>query len=596
MALNANEQYFLELTNRARLDPLAEAAGFGISLNDGLAAGTLNGTSKQVLSPNELLEKSSEGHSQWMLDNNVFAHEGKGGSNAGERMIDAGYEFTGSWTWGENLAWYGTTGTLNISDVIEQHHEGLFRSEGHRENTLAGAFKEVGVAQIAGTFTSEGKDYNSSMLTANYAKTGSSNFLTGVAYTDKNNNDFYDIGEGKGSVSFGIVNGDKVSTAAAGGWALETTATGKTLVDIKNGQSTSRVEMNILNENVKLDLLGTTKIITDGDVRLVSGSVVDVETVGDGNTTITGNTAANLLEGGRGNNTLNGEDGNDFLYGGDGTDKLYGGMGDDNLLGDGGNDLMYASHGNDQLFGGSGNDSMYGESGDDLLRSHAGDDLAYGGSGNDTLEGQSGKDTLYGGDDDDLIYGHLGQDKLYGGSGADTMYGGQWKDLMYGGTDNDILYGGQGSDNLSGNNGNDKLFGDIGNDRLHGNNGNDIIYGGDGNDQLFGGNGTDALYGGNGNDRLDGSFGNDALTGGAGADKFVFRNNETRDKIVDFSHSDKDVILLDADFYGQGTSLSNILSNHTTIVDGNTHIDLGGGDYLDVIGVTDLTTSDFGWL
>src|SRR3954463_12402694 len=37
----AFEQYFLELVNRARLDPAAEAARLGIGLNDGLGGGQL---------------------------------------------------------------------------------------------------------------------------------------------------------------------------------------------------------------------------------------------------------------------------------------------------------------------------------------------------------------------------------------------------------------------------------------------------------------------------------------------------------------------------------------------------------------------------
>ncbi len=37
----AHEQYFLELVNRARANPGAEAARLGLGLNDGLAAGAI---------------------------------------------------------------------------------------------------------------------------------------------------------------------------------------------------------------------------------------------------------------------------------------------------------------------------------------------------------------------------------------------------------------------------------------------------------------------------------------------------------------------------------------------------------------------------
>ncbi len=47
-----------------------------------------------------------------MLNTDVFSHTGANGSSAGGRVSAAGYAFTGAWTWGENIAWRGTTGTL----------------------------------------------------------------------------------------------------------------------------------------------------------------------------------------------------------------------------------------------------------------------------------------------------------------------------------------------------------------------------------------------------------------------------------------------------------------------------------------------------
>lgn len=108
MSLSAAEQYLLELINRARLDPLAEAERFGVDLNDGLAAGSIGDAPLQVLAQNETLSESSEFHSEWMLVTDTFAHTGEDGSSAGARMRDAGYTFTGTWHWAENLAWAGT--------------------------------------------------------------------------------------------------------------------------------------------------------------------------------------------------------------------------------------------------------------------------------------------------------------------------------------------------------------------------------------------------------------------------------------------------------------------------------------------------------
>src|SRR3712207_1183737 len=106
----AYEQYFLELVNRARANPGAEAARLGIDLNQGLTAGTIANTAKQPLAMNQFLNDSAQAHSDWMLATDTFSHTGANGSSAGDRMKAAGYVFTGSWTWGENISirWGGT--------------------------------------------------------------------------------------------------------------------------------------------------------------------------------------------------------------------------------------------------------------------------------------------------------------------------------------------------------------------------------------------------------------------------------------------------------------------------------------------------------
>ena len=62
-----------------------------MDLNQGLAPGTLNGAAKQVLAPNALLAQAAETHSDWMLATDTFGHAGAGGSSAGDRIEDAGY-------------------------------------------------------------------------------------------------------------------------------------------------------------------------------------------------------------------------------------------------------------------------------------------------------------------------------------------------------------------------------------------------------------------------------------------------------------------------------------------------------------------------
>jgi len=122
----AQEQYMLELINRARSNPNAEAARYNIDLNEGLAPGTISSEAKQPLAFNLSLIDAARDHSEWMLDQDTFSHTGSDGSDPGDRMENAGYSFTGSWTRGENIAWNGTTGTPDVTQSVATQHENLF--------------------------------------------------------------------------------------------------------------------------------------------------------------------------------------------------------------------------------------------------------------------------------------------------------------------------------------------------------------------------------------------------------------------------------------------------------------------------------------
>lgn len=61
------------------------------------------------------------------------------------------------------------------------------------------------------------------MVTQNFATSGSSVFLTGVACDDADLDDFYSVGEGFANVQYSI-GGNSTVTAASGGFALATAA------------------------------------------------------------------------------------------------------------------------------------------------------------------------------------------------------------------------------------------------------------------------------------------------------------------------------------------------------------------------------------
>ena len=126
------------------------------------------------------------------------------------------------------------------------------------------------------------------------------------------------------------------------------------------------------------------------------------------NDVITGNSAANTLNGDLGNDYLKGLGGKDTLNGGDGSDLLDGGTGNDMLRGDGGIDLV-AYFGSTKvvvdLASGAGNAKRGSET--DTLANIEG---AIGSSAGDTFKGNEFNNYFQGG---------LGKDTFSGGSGRD---------------------------------------------------------------------------------------------------------------------------------------------------------------------------------
>ncbi|MGL6210363.1 MAG: CAP domain-containing protein, partial [Paracoccaceae bacterium] len=197
MTITAAEQYLLELINRARLNPGAEALRLGIDLNYKLDPGTLTNTARQVLAPNEKLDLAASLHSIWMLNTDIFDHIGANKSQPWDRADAQGYDW---WTIGENISVRSIWGDL--ASAIDSHQSGLFISAGHRTNILEDGFREIGLGQEEGQFAFTSGTYRSSMLTELFGSSGSNFYLTGVAYTDSDKNAFYTMGEGRSGVVF----------------------------------------------------------------------------------------------------------------------------------------------------------------------------------------------------------------------------------------------------------------------------------------------------------------------------------------------------------------------------------------------------------
>lgn len=154
---SATEQYLLELINAERAKVGAQPLAFDGDLNE-----------------------AAEGHSAWMIATDTFSHTGSGGSSTGQRMSAAGYEFTGSWAWGENIAWAMTRAPAGYQDEVQLLHTNLMNSSGHRANILNDTYREVGLGLEIGEYGGR----EGAFVTEDFAKSGASIFLTGVAFDD----------------------------------------------------------------------------------------------------------------------------------------------------------------------------------------------------------------------------------------------------------------------------------------------------------------------------------------------------------------------------------------------------------------------------
>lgn len=217
LAFDAFAQLSLELINRARMNPAAEMARNSqvSNLNSGLAAGTISTAAKQPLAPHDLLEEAAERHNVDMRDSNRFSHTGSDGSTAGSRLSATGYTAIAR---AENLAavpyFHATlnnivpntslpdgTSPTNLAAAVQDMHDTLFASSGHRRNMMNPIYREIGIhaQEFLGPYVSL-PALTVATSTEVYGTRNNQPILTGVVINDADGDDFYDVGEGMSGV------------------------------------------------------------------------------------------------------------------------------------------------------------------------------------------------------------------------------------------------------------------------------------------------------------------------------------------------------------------------------------------------------------
>lgn len=229
-----DEQYYLELINRARADPAAEGVRLATTTDaDVLAAYAYFSVdlammqaefavlpARPPLAMNALLSQAARDHAQDQFDHAFQGHVGTDGRTLGPRVTDSGYVWT---SLGENVysyadsTWHGHAGFQ--VDWGSGGTGGMQAGRGHRAN-IHGNFREIGIGVINGSNTYAGNTVGPQLVTQDFGSS-SQVFVTGVAYHDINGNGFYNPGEGVGGLTVEVSGAAHYAvTSASGGYAV----------------------------------------------------------------------------------------------------------------------------------------------------------------------------------------------------------------------------------------------------------------------------------------------------------------------------------------------------------------------------------------
>jgi Ca2+-binding RTX toxin-like protein len=323
----------------------------------------INAERAKVGAPPLLLElnlnEAAEEHTRWMLAVDAFSHTGSGGSSPGARMTQAGFDFSGSWSWAENIAGRTISSPSGYSDEVLGLHTQLMNSSGHRANLLNPSLEYIGIGIEIGEY----KGTTWAMVTQAFARTdGSVDLDSGTGTTvppqppppsnlPTSGNDIL-AGTSGDDVIAGLAGNDAIS----GGGGNDRLNGGPGSDRLDGGAGIDEADYSSAGSAVRADLVqsGTNSGEAQGD------SYVAVE-------------------------NLRGSNFSDVLAGNDSANSIWGGQGDDQLFGRGGNDLLEGGTGNDTISGGTGNDTIIGGKGLDRVAGDAGADVFRFAIGDDTM-------------------------------------------------------------------------------------------------------------------------------------------------------------------------------------------------------------------
>jgi uncharacterized protein YkwD len=271
------EQYYLELINRARANPTAEGVRLATTTDSNvLSAYSSFGVNLVLmqsqfamlppappLSMNATLTTAARAHSQNMLQNNYQGHSGPDGSLTTRlQNYTAG---ANGWSIGENVyaysksVWYGHAG-FEVDWGGSVTSGGMQSPPGHRQNIHTTTFREVGIGVVLGSNGGSG-GVGPQLVTQDFGMVGGlPPFVTGVVYRDLNGDGFYEPGEGVGGVTVTVSNTNSYAvTASSGGYSVPVAGSGSYAVTFSGGSvPTNQRSVSVSDgQNVKSDYVVT---------------------------------------------------------------------------------------------------------------------------------------------------------------------------------------------------------------------------------------------------------------------------------------------------------------------------------------------------
>jgi hypothetical protein len=274
------EQLYVELINRSRANPAAEAQIFATAIDPDVLQNydffdvDLGLMQQQFaalpavppVALNARLIDAARRHSGDMLTNSFQGHVGADDSTFVQRVQATGYTFM---TLGENVY-------ANADSVFHGHAGfdvdwgpgvgGMQTPPGHRITIHDPSFREVGIGVVFGENTPPtgstvpgARSVGPQLVTQEFAtRQGATPIVTGVVYYDLNGNSFYDLGEGIGGVRVAASGtATQAETARSGGYALPVAGNGTYTVTFSGAGLTSfSREITIAQaRNQKVDFL-----------------------------------------------------------------------------------------------------------------------------------------------------------------------------------------------------------------------------------------------------------------------------------------------------------------------------------------------------